>query len=187
MKIQAKHIPNILSIFRIILVFVFAFIYFGLNYEYSSQIAFGVFILAGLTDVVDGFLARKYSWISNVGKLLDPLADKMMQCTALICLTITGAIPLWYSAPFVFKEILMLAGGLFILKDRKIVVVSNIFGKLAAFVFYAVIGVVMLWGHLIGDIATNIICGVSLGLTVLALFNYMFRYLSVPKESKETK
>ena len=60
MKIQAKHIPNILSIFRIILVFVFAFIYFGLDYKFSSQIAFGVFILAGLTDVVDGFLARKY-------------------------------------------------------------------------------------------------------------------------------
>ena len=187
MKIQAKHIPNILSIFRIILVFVFAFIYFGLNYEFSSQIAFGVFILAGLTDVVDGFLARKYNWISNAGKILDPLADKMMQCTALICLTITGAVPIWYSTPFVLKEILMLAGGLFILKDRKIVVVSNIVGKLAAFIFYAVIGSVMLWGQYLGDLWTNVICGVSLGLTVLALFNYMFQYLSVPKESKETK
>ncbi|MBQ8388977.1 MAG: CDP-alcohol phosphatidyltransferase family protein, partial [Clostridia bacterium] len=186
MKIQAKHIPNILSIFRIILVFVFAFIYFGLNYEFSSQIAFGVFILAGLTDVVDGFLARKYNWISNAGKILDPLADKMMQCTALICLTITGAIPIWYSTPFVLKEILMLAGGLFILKDRKIVVVSNIVGKLAAFVFYAVIGSVMLWGQYLGVLWTNVICGVSLGLTVLALFNHMFQYLSVPKESKET-
>jgi cardiolipin synthase len=182
MKIQAKHIPNILSVFRIILVFVFAFIYFGVDSEFSSQIAFGVFVLAGLTDVVDGFLARKYSWISDAGKILDPLADKMMQCTALICLTVSNVIPMWYSTPFVLKEILMLAGGLFILKDRKVVVVSNIVGKLAAFVFYAVIGVVMLWGAYIGVVATNIICGVSLGLTILALFNYMFKYLSVPKE-----
>ena len=183
MKIQAKHIPNILSIFRIILVFVFSFVYFGLNHVNSSQIAFCVFILAGLTDVVDGFLARKYSWISNAGKILDPLADKMMQCTVLICLLIDNRIPMWFATPFVLKELLILAGGLFILKDRKVVVVSNIVGKLAAFVFYAIIGVVMLWGHLIDPIIIYVICGISLGLTVLALFNYMFKYLSVPKSN----
>ena len=83
MKSKLKHIPNVLSVIRILLVFVFVYLVFAGDNLFAAVI---VFLVAGATDVVDGFLARKYNWITNLGKLLDPFADKLMQCTVLVCL-----------------------------------------------------------------------------------------------------
>ncbi len=182
---KLKHIPNILSTFRLILVFVFIAVYFFLDHANSLQIALCIFVLAGITDVIDGYLARKYNWISDLGKILDPLADKMMQCAALICLLIDQLIPIWFALPFILKELLMLSGGLFMMKEKKIIVVSNIVGKIAAFFFYVVIGLVMLLGEGLGALATNILCGISLGLTVVAFVVYFIRYFSSPAKKQE--
>ncbi len=186
---KLKHIPNILSTFRLILVPIYVGIYFCpmIDHMTAMRIALGIFILAGITDVVDGYLARKYNWISDLGKVLDPLADKMMQCAALICLLIDGLIPIWFAIPFIAKEVLMLLGGLFIIKEKKVVVVSNISGKLAALFFYVVIGLVMLLGNGLHETAKILLCGISLGLTVMALFVYFFTYFSKPKEDKQQK
>ena len=175
---KLRHIPNILSTFRLILVAVFVFVYFWLDPAYSSHVALGVFVLAGITDVIDGHLARKYNWISDLGKILDPLADKFMQCAVLICLLIDGMIPLWYALPFIGKEILILFLGFLIIKRRNFVVVSDICGKLAAFVFYGVIGLVMLIGNLLGPLVINIMCAVSLALTIIALALYTLRFFT---------
>ena len=178
MKFQAKHIPNILSLFRLLLVGVYVAVYFWLDHPSTLQIALCIFVLAGITDIVDGFLARRYNWISNLGKILDPLADKMMQCSALICLYIGGLIPLWFALPFILKELLMLAGGLFMMREKKIIVVSNVIGKIAALFFYVVIGLVMLLGAGLGELATNILCASSLLLTVVALVVYFIQYFT---------
>lgn len=175
---KLRHIPNILSIFRLILVAVFAFVYFWLDPAYSSHVALCVFVLAGITDVIDGYLARKYNWISDAGKILDPLADKLMQCTVLICLMIDRMIPIWYAVPFIGKELLILFLGFLIIKRRNFVVVSDIWGKLAAFVFYGVIGLVMLIGKLLGPIVINIMCAASLALTIIALVLYTLRFFA---------
>ena len=71
-KMKLKNIPNILSVIRIGLVFVFIALFFGLDQPYAALL---VFLLAGATDVVDGYLARRNNWISNLGKILDPFAD----------------------------------------------------------------------------------------------------------------
>ena len=173
---KLKHIPNILSTFRLLLVFVYVAVFFWLDHPNSLQIALCIFVLAGVTDVVDGFLARRYNWISNLGKILDPLADKMMQCAALICLLIADLIPLWFALPFILKELLMLVGGLFMMREKNIIVVSNIVGKFAALFFYVAIGLVMLLGEGLGVVARNVLCGVSLGLTVAALVIYFIQY-----------
>ena len=76
MKMKLKHIPNILSIIRMLLVLVFILVFFFVSHSLSIVI----FLLAGLTDVIDGYLARKNNWITDLGKVLDPLADKLMQC-----------------------------------------------------------------------------------------------------------
>ena len=98
---KLKNIPNILSIIRILLIFVFVYTFFALDNLYVALI---VFLVAGATDVVDGFLARRYNWITTLGKILDPVADKMMQFAALICLLIKGLIPWWFAAIFFAKE-----------------------------------------------------------------------------------
>ena len=100
---KLKNIPNILSIIRIILVFVFVAVFFVAD---SPVWALIIFLTAGATDVVDGYLARRFNWITNLGKILDPFADKFMQCTALVCLCIKNFVPLWFVIVFFAKVLL---------------------------------------------------------------------------------
>ena len=174
MKDKLRHIPNILCVIRILLIFVF--IYLALNGMLYAALT--AFFVAGATDVLDGYLARRNNWITDLGKILDPLADKLMQCTVLICLLVDGMIPFWYALPFIGKELLILFLGFLIIKRRNFVVVSDTWGKLAAFVFYGVIGLVMLIGKLLGALVINIMCAVSLALTIIALVLYTLRFFA---------
>ncbi len=132
---KLKNIPNMLSIARICLVFVFIALFFTGN----IYAALFVFLLAGATDVVDGYLARRNNWITNLGKILDPFADKLMQCTVLVSLCVKGYIPLWFVIPFFVKEILTLLLGAIVIKRRSVAVVSRWYGKLTVCVFYLTI------------------------------------------------
>ena len=138
---KLKHIPNILSAIRILLVFVFVFVLFVLD---SPIWALVVFLAAGATDVVDGYLARRFNWITNLGKILDPFADKLMQCTVLVCLCIKDIIPLWFVIPFFAKEFVTLLLGFIVIKRRNVVIVSKWYGKAAVCLFYATI-VISVW------------------------------------------
>ena len=138
-----KHIPNILSAFRIVLVGVVAWLFLTSKIAHPQNYwwALGVYVLAFLTDVLDGFLARTFNWITPVGKLLDPLADKLMAVTALVVILIAkaraGEDYGIYLALFVLvavKEGLRLAGGLFMLRRRK-VAYSDWYGKTATGLF----------------------------------------------------
>ena len=135
MKLKLKHIPNILSIIRIVLVGVFVYTMFFVN----AYVAMGIFLLAGATDVLDGYLARRNNWITKLGKILDPVADKLMQCTVLVSLYIKSIIPLWFVIPFFVKEITTLVTGFLVLRKRSVVVVSKWYGKMAVCLFYATI------------------------------------------------
>lgn len=131
-----KNIPNILSIIRICLVFVFVAIFFS---PISKIWALVVFLSAGATDVVDGFLARKNNWITDLGKVLDPFADKLMQCTVLVCLCIESVVPIWFLIIFFAKELLTLLLGFIAIRRRSVVVVSKWYGKLSVCLFYLTI------------------------------------------------
>ena len=185
MKLKLKHIPNILSIIRILLVGVFICLFF-LDYPRNLPYALLVFVLAGVTDVVDGFLARKFNWISNLGKVLDPLADKLMQCTVLICMLIKSLIPAWLVIPFILKEVLMLLGGLFIFRKRSVLVVSNVYGKATVVVFYIAIIFCILKRDCLAEnpMVLYAICGAVLVLAVSALVNYAIEYLRAAKRRK---
>ena len=125
---KLKNIPNILSVIRILLVFVFIYVVFVPENIY---LALFIFLLAGATDVIDGYLARRNNWITNLGKILDPLADKLMQCTVLVCLWIKHIVPLWFVLPFFAKEIFTLIIGLIVIRRRSVNVVSKWYGKFA--------------------------------------------------------
>lgn len=182
---KLKYIPNILSVIRIILVFVFVALFFH-DYPNNLMWALFIFLLAGATDVADGFLARRYKWISNLGKVLDPLADKLMQCTVLICLLVKSLIPWWLAAFYILKEVLMGIGGIFVFKKKDVVVVSNKFGKAAVCVFYAAIISIIVINYYFKSTpyAVTIIGVVMLAAAILAISMYYVEYLKSNKPKK---
>ncbi len=145
---KLKHIPNILSVIRILLVFVFLFVFFVLDNIYAALV---IFLVAGATDVVDGYLARRNGWITNLGKILDPFADKLMQCTVLISLCIKKIVPLWFVVPFFAKELFTIIIGLIVIRRRSVNVVSKWYGKFAVCLFYATIAISIIAKDFLAD------------------------------------
>lgn len=134
-----KHLPNILTIIRFILIpFISLFIFTG-----NFILAFIFFTVSGITDIADGFIARKFNFISNFGKLMDPLADKLTQIAVLSSLVITHIIPIWILIIVLLKEFFMVAGASF-LYGKDVVVYSRWYGKLATVLFYIAIVVSLL-------------------------------------------
>lgn len=88
------NVPNALSIFRLLLIPVFCAVFFR-DTPNSGLWAAGVFLLAFITDIADGYIARKYNQITKLGRVLDPLADKLMKAAAAVCLVVAGHAPLW--------------------------------------------------------------------------------------------
>lgn len=129
-----KNIPNALTVVRFILIPLI--VYYILTGQYIA--GFIVLTISGLTDVLDGCIARKFNFITNFGKLIDPLADKATQIAVLASLTFKGIVPLWILLIVFIKEIVMVAGASF-LYGKKLVVSSRWYGKLATVLFYVAI------------------------------------------------
>ena len=129
-----KNIPNALTIIRFILIpFI---VYFILTGQYI--LAFIMLTISGLTDILDGCIARKFNFITNFGKLMDPLADKATQIAVLASLTFKGTVPFWILLIVFLKEFIMVSGASF-LYGKKLVVSSRWYGKLATVLFYIAI------------------------------------------------
>jgi CDP-diacylglycerol--glycerol-3-phosphate 3-phosphatidyltransferase len=175
-----KIVPNILSVFRICLVPVFVVAYFADDNE-IKYFAILVYAIAGLSDFLDGFLARKFKAQSNLGKFLDPLGDKLMTFSVLICITITRPILLWAVIVFFIKEILMGIGGLIL--HRKVnteLPPANIIGKVSTVVFFVVCATLMLLSELSNSIAITLI-SIAIGLALVALAGYIVSYIKIMK------
>ena len=171
------NVPNVLTILRILLIPVFVILFFSgetpeevQTYRYWSL---GVFLLASFTDMLDGKIARKYNLITDFGKLFDPLADKLMVCTALICQGIAGVFP-WIAIGIVMgKELVMVLGGAAMLK-RGVVVYSNLWGK-AAQVCFIVALTLAFFGQVWESIGVRIdliILWITVALTLAAMVQY---------------
>lgn len=159
-------IPNILTTVRLGLVPVFA--YFMLFKE-SILMASLVFILSGITDIVDGYIARHYNMISRFGMIYDPFVDKLMQITAVVCLVLNETIPIWLLVFVLFKEISMiLVGG--ILYVNKIVVSSNKFGKMSTVIFYAGVLALIIWKNMPSFVLSLIILIMIIPMLVAGIY-----------------
>ncbi len=165
-----RHIPNIISGIRLLMVGVF--VYFYVHEQYAACLI--VYLLAFLSDLLDGFLARRYNWITSVGKVLDPLADKAMLIAAVICFYINGWLPLFMFLLIVGKEAAMVLGGAF-LYTKEVVVYADWVGKFAAGFFTASVVTAMLM-HLPGFEGIGslylVLFGISIVLAFIALFHY---------------
>lgn len=130
-----KNIPNLLTALRLILVPIFPIIYFS-NLENAHSFALIIFIIAGFTDYLDGYIARKYDIITPFGTAFDPLADKLMLLTALFSLYLDRFIPLWILIIMMVKECILIVTGIFLYtRKEKVIIPANVFGKLATIVF----------------------------------------------------
>ncbi len=181
---KLKHIPNILSVIRICMVFLFIYLFFAEYSEYHRYHALGVFILAGATDVLDGILARRFGWVTDLGKLLDPLADKLMQCTALICLFVSKLIPWWVLAVLVLKEVMMGFGALYMFKSKQQIVVSRWFGKAAVCIFYLAIFLIIVFNDQLGEYI-QLIYGIVIATALAAITSYFMDYIWSARKTKE--
>jgi cardiolipin synthase len=179
-------LPNVITLFRILLIPIYLLIFYSGT---ENRILFSglVFILAGISDVADGFIARRYNLESKLGALMDPFADKLMSFAVLFTFTSVGLIPVWVLIPMLIKEIVMiLGGGLLYLKHKGSVIPSNNFGKVATFSLYASIL------SIITKVSFNVsllLLTLTLALNILAFINYMkiFRRLVDDKKGEIDK
>lgn len=132
-------IPNLLSALRLVLIPFYVWQYLR-GHQITALI---IFLIVQLTDLLDGMIARRFGQVTSLGKLLDPLADKLLLIAVLVCFVITGQLPLWVLIVILSKEVIMLIGGAVALK-HKIVVQSKMIGKVATVLFAAMIILMLL-------------------------------------------
>ena len=175
---KAKNIPNILSVLRLMMAFAFAAIFIW-GYPDYVPAAIVLFVLSGVTDVLDGILARRFGWITNAGKILDPLADKLMQITAMLCLVLRGLLPWWILVFVMGKEALMGIGSIVFFRRSRQIGVSRGYGKAYTVLFFAVVVALLLFSewfdaHLWAETAVCIaLIAVAFSVLILYYIGYM--------------
>lgn len=177
------NIPNLLTVFRILLIPVFVVV-FNSQAENRMTMAMMVFLLAGATDLLDGYIARKYNMVTEIGTLLDPLADKLMLITVLVSMALQDYFPLGLAVIVLLKEAVMVGVGIYLYySKRNIVIPANKFGKAATAGFYlAIILLSTSQGNSIGLVAIYL----AVALTVAAFANYhKIVLLEMKKSPKE--
>ena len=132
---KKENIPNILTIIRFILIPVIFIFVVNKNF----LIALIIFTISAITDILDGFIARKFNYITDIGKLIDPLADKLTQMSLLLSLAILKILPWWIFAIVFIKECVMIISASFLYKKNDVVVYSKWYGKFATVLFYLAI------------------------------------------------
>ncbi len=168
------NVPNVLSVFRLLLVPVFAVVYFS-DLGQAHVYATGVYMLAAATDFFDGRIARKYHLVSKLGRILDPLGDKIMTFTVLLCITIDKIIPVWAVVIFFLKESLMAIGGFMIYRKSSDMPSANYLGKAATVVFVVVCGILMLFN--IPKFYSTIMITVAIIVMIAAFMGYLLQFI----------
>jgi cardiolipin synthase len=198
-RIKNFGIPNMLSILRIILIPVFVWVYFlpindskfaGMTVNSGRLVAAGILVFSGFTDIVDGIIARKFNMITELGRVLDPLADKLTQAAVCVCLVIwsfgVGQIePVFLLVLFIIKEAVMIAAGANIIRKRREMITSKWFGKLSTVVFYVVMISIIAFQP--PKITEYVLITVSLAFMIFSFIMYIpiFLRLASDKSSKD--
>lgn len=188
------NLPNKLTVFRMILILPFVLLLlggfhewgwftaiFGGILEYVDYIALAVFIIASLTDLLDGKIARKYNLITNFGKFMDPLADKLLVCAAMICLVEMGRLAAWIVIIIISREFII-SGFRLVASDKGVVIAASYWGKFkTTFQMVMICLLIVNNGHFLSGytyalgIVTSIVTWIALILTVVSLIDYVWK------------
>ena len=169
------NLPNKLTVLRVLMIVPFVvFMLTDLGGAYGHWIALGIFCVASFTDFLDGYIARKYSLITNFGKFMDPLADKLLVCAAMICLVQTGQLAAWVVIVIISREFII-SGFRLIASDNQIVIAASPWGKFKT--VFQMLMVIVLIANLGGvfDVIGSVLIWISLVLTVVSLIDYVWK------------
>ena len=180
---KIMNLPNKLTTFRVILIPFFVFFMLAPDMTgINNYIAVAIFIVASLTDLLDGKIARKYNLVTNFGKFMDPLADKLLVCSAMICLIQTGQLAAWIVVIIIAREFII-SGFRLIASDNGVVIAASYWGKFKTtfqmlMVIVLILNIQMSFFQILGVILTY----VALILTVVSLIDYIVKNKDVLKE-----
>jgi len=178
------NLPNKLTIFRVILIIPFVVLLlggysglFGSAGAYTDYIALVIFIVASLTDLLDGKIARKYNLVTNFGKFMDPLADKLLVCSAMICLIEMNRIPAWVVIVIISREFII-SGFRLVASDNHVVIAASYWGKFKT-TFQMIMVCLMIANIPALSILTQIVMWIALVLTIVSLIDYIVKNKNV--------
>ena len=170
------NLPNKLTVTRVILIpfFVFFLLNDAMNPNFK-WVALALFIIASLTDLADGKIARKYNLVTDFGKFMDPLADKLLVCSAMIGLIELGRIPAWIVIIIIAREFII-SGFRLIAADNGRVIAASYWGKFkTTFQMFMVIFMIMNLGMAPFPLITQILMWIALALTIISLVDYIIK------------
>ncbi|MBR1816427.1 MAG: CDP-diacylglycerol--glycerol-3-phosphate 3-phosphatidyltransferase [Lachnospiraceae bacterium] len=169
------NLPNKLTIMRVILIPFFLVALMVPDIPYGKWIALGIFCVAAITDTLDGHIARKYNLITNFGKFMDPLADKLLVCSAMIALIELDRIPAWIVIIIIAREFII-SGFRLIAADKGIVIAAGWWGKVKTVVQMVMIIILICdFGGHIAWLVEQVFIYAALALTVISLVDYLMK------------
>ncbi len=178
------NLPNKITVFRILMIPFFVACMLIKEIPYHEIIAGVIFIIAALSDLVDGKIARRFNLVTNFGKFMDPLADKLLVQSALICFVANGLLPAWIAIVIMSREFII-SGFRLVAADKGIVIAAGYLGKLKT-VFQMVMSVMLIFhfSHPVWLVTEQIFIWGSLILTIVSLIDYFIKNKDVLKETK---
>lgn len=173
------NLPNKLTTLRVLLIPFFVFFIFYDKINYNNYYALFIFVIAALTDALDGYIARKYKAITNFGKFMDPLADKLLVSSALICFVSLATIPAYIVIIIISREFII-SGFRLIASDNGIVIAASYFGKLKT-VAQIIMSILLIINskQYAFKVLADIFIYLSLALTIISLVDYIIKNKSV--------
>ena len=173
------NLPNKLTILRVILIpFFVVFMLFDITGAADKWIALVIFCVASLTDMLDGKIARKYNLVTNFGKFMDPLADKLLVCTALICLTSMNRLNVIVVLVIIAREFII-SGFRLVASDNGIVIAASYWGKFKTVSQMALIIVLIMDLGGVWNVVGTVLTWVALLLTIVSLIDYIAKNVQV--------
>ena len=173
-------IPNLLSLIRILLIPLFVWLYLG---EENVPATAVVLVLSGLTDALDGFIARHYHMVSDFGKALDPFADKLTQFAMLCCLVVRFPRMLWLIIVLCVKEVLVASSQLLVIRKTELVLGAEWHGKITTILLYAVMILHLLWLDIPATLSWSLV-GLCIGMLLLSGVLYGIRNYRAIRENQ---
>ena len=170
-------IPNMLSLFRLLLIPVYVVIYLNAETDVDYYIAGGILAVSCLTDMIDGQIARHFNMISVIGKILDPLADKITQFTLIVCLAVEYPVLIPLMILFFIKEVFQLIAGFFTLRKGQMLTGALITGKICTAVLFISLIVLVMFPDIAPD-AVNVIMLIDSILLLISFVHYAITYFT---------